>query len=229
MDLFKRLEAEQTRLAQGIDLVNQVDVEDLRLVAGVDTAYWTSEDGVERGACCVVVVDYRTHEVIQTVTTVGQPTVPYLPGLLAFRELPLLEEAIAQLNMPPDLFLFDGNGILHPRRMGIATQASFLVDRPTVGVAKTYYRVGDADYKSPADEFGAISKIAADEEVLGAAVRTRKGVKPVFVSVGNWIDLNTAVTVTLSLVEKASRLPVPLREADLATHRARRHAQNDSR
>jgi deoxyribonuclease V len=109
--------------------------------------------------------------------------------------------------------------------MGIATQASFPLDRPTLGVAKTYYRVDGADYTPPADRPGASTLITSRGEVLGAAVRTRQGVKPVFVSTGNHIDLDTAITVTCHLVDQASRLPVPLRQADLATHRARRQAQ----
>lgn len=225
MDLFERLADEQEGLARGVSLVNRVDVGALGLVAGVDTAYWTDAEGVERAVCCVVVVDWATRRIVEQVQAHGCPTVPYRPGFLGFRELPLVESAVARLGVVPDLYLFDGNGYLHPRRMGIATQASFALGRPTLGVAKTYYRVGGADYQVPDDKVGAWTPIVADGRVLGAAVRTRRGVKPVFVSCGNWIDLDTAVAVTLGLVEKGSRLPVPVRQADLATHHARRQAQ----
>ncbi len=268
MELFERLAEEQDRLARGVSLLNQVDVAALRLVAGVDTAYWTGSDGVEQAVCCVVVVDCATREVVGSAQAQGSPTVPYRPGFLGFRELPLVEAAVSRLDAAPDLFMFDGNGYLHPRRMGIATQASFALGRPTLGVAKTYHRVGGVDYQVPDDRVGAWTAIVADgsgasgssdgrsrtraggpaegrtdddpdvparsaaawpggeaPEVLGAAVRTRQGVKPVFVSCGNWIDLDTAVAVALSLVEPSSRLPVPVRQADLATHRARRQAR----
>lgn len=224
-DLFAALAAEQDRLAQQVSLVNQVDVGALGLVAGVDTAYWTDSDGTEHGACSVVVVDYTSHEVVRTVRAVGPVTVPYRAGFLAFRELPLVEAAVARLDVPVDLFMFDGNGYLHPRRMGIATHASFALGRPTVGVAKTFHRVGESGYTAPPDEPGASTLITVDGEVLGAAVRTRRGVRPVFVSCGNWVDLDTAITVTTRLVEPTSRLPVPLRAADLDTHLARLQAQ----
>jgi deoxyribonuclease V len=92
-------------------------------------------------------------------------------------------------------------------------------------VAKTYHRVGGVDYQAPDGHVGAWTPIVVDGQALGAVVRTRRGVKPVFVSSGNWIDLDTAVAVALSLVEPTSRLPVPVRQADLATHQARRQAQ----
>ncbi|MDR3069123.1 MAG: endonuclease V [Cellulomonas sp.] len=225
MERFERLAREQERLARGVSLVNRVDVGALGLVAGVDTAYWTGADGVEQAVCCVVVVDWATHQVVERVQAHGCPTVPYRPGFLAFRELPLVEAAAARLGVVPDLFMFDGNGYLHPRRMGIATQASFVLGCPTLGVAKTYYRVGGVGYQVPEDRVGAWTSIVVDGQVLGAVVRTRQGVKPVFVSCGNWIDLDTAVSVTLGLVEPASRLPVPVRQADLATHQARRQLQ----
>ena len=222
MGLFEDLAVRQEELAEGISEVNKVDVGALGLVAGVDTAYWTGSDGVEWGVCCVVVVDFVTHEVVQSVSAQGRPQVPYRAGFLAFRELPLVEAAVERLTVAPEVFLFDGNGQLHERRMGIATQASFVLNRPTVGVAKTYYRVADTGYTMPADEVGASTSVVVDGQTLGAAVRTRKGVRPVFVSCGNWIDLDTAVAITTSLVEPTSRLPVPLRAADLATHQARR-------
>ncbi|MCL2090977.1 MAG: endonuclease V [Micrococcales bacterium] len=227
MELFERLADEQTRLAHGISLVNRVDTDALGLVAGVDTAYWTDSEGVEQAVCCVVVVDGATRQVVRSVRAQGRPTVPYRPGFLGFRELPLVEAAVARLDVAPDLFMFDGNGYLHPRRMGIATQASFALGRPTLGVAKTYHRVDGTDYQVPDDRVGAWTPIVAagPPEVLGAVLRTRQGVKPVFVSCGNWIDLDTAVTVTLGLVEPSSRLPVPVRQADLATHQARSQAR----
>jgi len=221
MSVFEQMEAEQNQLAGQVELVNRVDVTTLGLVAGVDTAYWSDSDGVEHGVCSIVVVDYASHQVVRTVHASGVVTVPYRAGFLAFRELPLLEAAVAQLDVDVDLFMFDGNGQLHPRRMGIATHASFALGCPTIGVAKTYYRVGDDDFVAPADEPGAWTPVTIDGQVLGAAVRTRRGVKPVFVSCGNWIDLPTAITVTTALVEPTSRLPVPLRAADLDT-RSRR-------
>jgi len=217
----RELEQEQRRWMDQIDLVNRVSVGEVGLVAGVDTAYWTDSSGQEYGACCIVVVDYRSHALVETVGKVGGVDVPYIPGYLAFRELPLVLDAARDLTRRPDLFMFDGNGYLHPRHMGIATHASFHLGVPPLGVAKTYYSVDGLAYAPPAGHAGSSTLITDGVTVYGAALRTHENTKPVFVSCGNWIDLDTALAVTMSLVTPRSRVPIPLREADLATHRLR--------
>jgi len=217
------LEKEQRRWMDQIELVNRFT--DVNTVAGVDVAYWNDEEGQEWGACCIVIVDCHGQTVAGTAHKVGTVGVPYIPGYLAFRELPLILETAADLAQQPDVFMFDGNGYLHPRHMGIATYASFSLGRPTVGVAKTFSRLKGLTYQMPEDRVGAYTLISGDDAVYGAAVRTRAGVKPVFVSCGNWIDLETAIKLTMGLVTMKSRIPLPLREADLATRRLRRAEQ----
>ena len=143
---------------------------------------------------------------------------PYIPGCLAFRELPLVLAAAANLNQKPDIFLFDGNGILHPRRMGLASHASFYLAAPTFGIAKHYFRVEGAHFTIPADETGSWSDIVKDGQILGRAVRTHQGVKPVYVSVGNYIDIETVTKLSLMLTDTDSHIPIPTRYADLETH-----------
>ena len=121
--------------------------------------------------------------------------------------------------------MFDGNGYLHSRHTGIATHASFYLEKPTIGVAKTYLKIKNVDYNMPENKIGVYTDIVIDGEVYGRTLRTRKDVKPIFVSCGNWIDLDTATKITMHFVEKDSRLPITIRYADLATHEARRKYQ----
>lgn len=211
----------QNSLREKINLTDCFEKDNIKNVAGVDLAYWT-KDGHEYAVCCIVVIDYKTHEVIEKQQYSGKIKVPYIAGFLTFRELPLILETVKKLNIEPDLFMFDGNGFLHPRHMGIATHASFYLKKATIGVAKSYYRVREGlDYTEPDMTAGSFMDIVCDSEVYGRVLRTHTGVKPVFVSVGNFISLNTATEITMNLVGKDSHIPVPTRLADLETHTAR--------
>lgn len=211
----------QNELKENIILKNTFDTSSIRLVAGVDLAYW--EDGNKQyGTCCIVIIDYNSKEVVEKVNSVGEIKVPYVPGFLAFRELPLVIEASKKLVVEPDVFIFDGNGYLHFNHMGIATHASFFLNKPTIGVAKSYLRVNEEDYNMPENEEGSYTDIIIDGEVYGRTLRTRKNVKPIFVSCGNNVDLETSTEIVLKLINNESRLPIPTRLADLETHISRR-------
>ncbi|WP_245629801.1 endonuclease V [Domibacillus robiginosus] len=215
----------QNTLKAKIHLENTFQLDEIRLVAGVDLAYW-SDQKANYGVCCIQVLDYTSKKVIEQAEYAGEVEVPYISGYLAFRELPFILKAAEKLKTSPDLYMFDGNGYLHSRHMGIATQASFDLGKPTIGIAKTYLKIGNnTDFTMPENKAGAYTDIVIDGEVYGRALRTRTDVKPVFVSGGNWIDLHTAVKITMHFVEKESRLPVTTRYADLATHEARRRYQ----
>lgn len=211
---------EQEKWMSEISLKNNFQLEDIRLVAGVDIAYWTEGEN-DFGVCSVVVIDYITKQIIEKVEYCGKIVVPYISGYLAFRELPLVMEAVKKLQSKPDLYMFDGNGYLHFRKMGIATHASFYLNKPTIGVAKSYLRIKETDFQMPTNEVGNFTYIKVNGEIYGAALRTRKDVKPIFVSCGNWIDLETSIKITLHFIEKNSRLPITTRYADLATHESR--------
>ena len=211
----------QNSLKDQLDLTDRFAPDELRTIAGVDLAYWKNGDE-EYAVCCIIVIDLCTHEVIAKSRSCGKITVPYMPGFLAFRELPLVEAAAAKLAVKPDLYMFDGNGCLHPRHMGIASHASFLLNAPTIGVAKTYFRVRpDTDCPEPEQTAGSWCDIIVDGITYGRVLRTHDGVKPVFVSAGNHICLDTAVRLTMQLVNHESRIPIPTRLADLETHIAR--------
>lgn len=211
----------QNSFRKKINLTDSFKIDDIKTVAGVDLAYWT-KDGQEYAVCCIVVVDFVTHEVLEKQQYSGKIEVPYIAGFLAFRELPLILETVKKFAIKPDLFMFDGNGFLHPRHMGIATHASFYLNKATIGVAKSYYRVREGlDYSEPDTPAGSFTDIVCDGEVYGRVLRTHDGVRPVFVSAGNFISLDTATEITMKLVGKDSHIPVPTRLADLETHTAR--------
>lgn len=217
----------QNSLREKINLTDTVNISDIKTIAGIDLAYWENA-GQEYAVCCIVIIDYKTHTVLEKKQSHGKIDVPYIAGFLAFRELPLILETVKKLDIQPDLFMFDGNGTLHPRNMGIATHASFYLNKATIGVAKSYYRVRDGlDYSEPDTPAGSFSDIVCDGEIYGRVLRTHTGVKPVFVSAGNFISLDTATRITMELTGKESHIPVPTRLADLETHTARQALKYD--
>jgi deoxyribonuclease V len=135
---------------------------------------------------------------------------PYIPGLLSFRETPTVVAALQRLPAPPDLLMVDGQGRAHPRRFGIACHIGLVLDLPTLGCAKSVL-VGK--YDEPAQQAGAWTPLVHHDEVIGAALRTRVGVKPVFVSVGHRVSLETAIRLVLACT-RGVRLPEPTRLAD---------------
>ncbi|MEU7528341.1 endonuclease V [Saccharothrix sp. NPDC042600] len=176
----------------------------VRHVAGLDVAY--ADDDRVVGA--VVVLDAATLETVDAAVVAGVADFPYVPGLFAFRELPTLLAALDRLTVRPDLLVCDGQGLAHPRRFGLACHIGVLTDLPSVGVAKTPMGA----FEVPAAERGAWTDLVDDGEVVGRALRTRTGVKPVFVSVGHRIDLDRACAEVLRLCEV--RLPETTRRAD---------------
>lgn len=215
---------EQKELLLKLDLKNQVDIGNLHLIAGVDLAYW-KENEKEYAVCCIVVLNYQTQEVVEEKYSYAQITVPYIPGCLAFREIPLFMETVKTLENEPDLYVFDGNGYLHPRHMGLATHAGILLNKPSIGVAKSYFKVANVDYTEPENESFAYKDIIIHGDVFGRVLRTKKNVRPIFLSVGNKIDLETSMEVVKNMVNNESHVPLPTRLADLMTHEKRKEYQ----
>lgn len=197
-----------------------INIADIETIAGVDLAYWAQE-GAEFAVCCIAVMDARTHSILARVHHMGAAAFPYIPGYLAFRELPLVLAAAGKLRAKPDVYMFDGNGILHPRKMGLAAQASIFLGIPALGVAKSYYRVSGADYQMPGENPGDSTDIVVSGEVRARALRTHRGVHPVFVSTGSYLTLDGATRIAMEAVGKESRIPIPTREADKDTRKWR--------
>ncbi|MET8545221.1 endonuclease V [Kitasatospora sp. NPDC004799] len=190
------------------------------LIAGVDVAYDDDRDLV---AAAAVLLDRDTLEVVEQATAVGRIAFPYVPGLLAFRELPAVLDALAALTRTPDTVVCDGYGLAHPRRLGLASHLGVLTGLRTVGVAKTPFTFDHREPDAPRGSWSPLTDPATGEEV-GRAVRTRAGVKPVFVSVGHRTGLDTAVRTTLDLA-RHYRLPETTRHADSLCRRALADAQ----
>jgi deoxyribonuclease V len=184
------------------------------IVCGVDLAYYEHQ-----AVAVLVVMEHKSKQIIEIVHHLDTVPVAYIPGFLAFRELPLILQAWKKLTVKPDVVFFDGNGMLHPRRMGIATHASFFLQKPTIGIAKTYF-LGTHDELG--DQQGEYQPIYDEGERIGAVVRTQTGVKPVYVSVGNQMTLADAIRLSLEQVGTESRIPEIVRQADIWSRKIRR-------
>jgi deoxyribonuclease V len=183
-------------------------------VAGADISY---DRGSDRFFAAVVVLGWPGLEIVETATARGKSPFPYIPGLLSFREGPLLVRAFRRLEQPPDLVLFDGHGLAHPRRFGIACHLGLLLDLPSIGCAKSRL-VGE--HGAPGRQVGDQAPLVHERRRIGAVVRTRAGVKPVFVSAGHRIGLPAAVRWVLA-TGGGYRLPEPTRQAHLLANRLR--------
>lgn len=207
--------AVQRRLAAAV--VTEDRLGEVRRVAGVDVGF-PRRDDVEVARAAAVLLSYPDLTLREQAVVEEPVRYPYIPGLLSFREAPAELAALARLAEPPDLVMVDGHGRAHPRRFGIACHLGLLLDLPTLGCAKSPL-VGE--YAEPGPEVGAWTPLIDQGEVVGAALRTRPGVRPVFVSVGHRLSLETAVAWVLACC-RGTRLPEPTRLADqLASGRAR--------
>ena len=211
----------QYELQKQIEFHNSIDIRLIKNVAGVDLAYWNKK-GNEYAVCCIIVLNYETQEVVEKKYAVEKVTVPYIPGCLAFRELPVFLKVYKTLDTDVDIFFFDGNGYLHPRHMGVATHAGIIINKPTIGIAKSYLKINNTEFCMPAMKALSYTDIKIDNEIYGRVLRTQSGVKPVFLSIGNKIDLDTAMEITNTLVTKDSHIPLPTRLADIMTHEIRK-------
>lgn len=187
------------------------------LVTGVDVAYDDARDVV---AAAAVTLDAATLAVVAEATAVGRISFPYVPGLLAFREIPTVLAALDALPCPPGLVVCDGYGRAHPRRFGLASHLGVLTGLATIGVAKNPFTFAYADPDAPR---GSTSPLLDGAEEVGRALRTRAAVKPVFVSVGHRVGLDNACAHTLALAP-AFRLPETTRRADALCRAALRAA-----
>ncbi|MCX4987288.1 MULTISPECIES: endonuclease V [unclassified Streptomyces] len=186
-------------------------------VTGVDVAYDDERDVVVAAA---VVLDAASLDVVAEATAVGRVSFPYVPGLLAFREIPTVLAALDALPCPPGLVVCDGYGLAHPRRFGLASHLGVLTGLPTIGVAKNPFTF---TYEEPGVRRGSVSPLLAGTDEVGRALRTQDGIKPVFVSVGHRVDLDNACAHTLALAPKY-RLPESTRHADSLCRRALQEA-----
>lgn len=211
---YRQLHPWQVSIAEAIEIQNRLRAQVLaegepaavRLVAGVDIGL---REGVVRAAA--VVLDYPRLSVVESSVAERELEFPYVPGLLSFREAPAILEAMAGLRWEPDIIFVDGQGVAHPRRFGIASHLGLLLDRPTVGCAKSILTGRHGPVGAAA---GDRAPLLDGQDLVGYALRTRAGAKPIYVSVGHRIGLEAAVAWTLCCCH-GYRLPEPTRRAHL--------------
>ncbi len=193
-------------------VVRRNDFGELHTVAGADTSI---RNGHVFAAICVF--SFPELEPLESASAVRAVEFPYVPGLLGFREVPALVEAFERLRVRPDFLLVDGHGLAHPRRFGVACHLGVELDLPSIGCGKSLL-VGE--HRQPAGRRGSRTRLVHRGEVVGTVLRTRAGVKPIYVSLGHRFDLPTAVGLALACT-KGFRLPEPIRAADRAAGEVR--------
>jgi len=214
----------QADLAARVDLTDAISLDAITLVAGIDNTY-VKEDGTTTAGAVVVVLTFPEMEVVETAFAWQPITFPYVPGLLSFREAPAVLAAYTDLTVEPDIVLCDGQGYAHPRRFGLASHLGVLLDLPTIGCAKSRL-IGE--YEEPERVFGASTPLIDRGELVGAAVRTRPRHKPLIVSPGHKISVETAVQITLACCRDGAFPPEPTRLAhELVTQERRARIEAD--
>lgn len=201
----------QRRLAPLVRMQG-IALDQIHTVAGIDASY------TDRARAAVVVLSFPQLEVLDQAIAARETPFPYVPGLLSFREIPAVLEALEKLRVRPDVLMCDGQGFAHPRRLGLASHLGVYLNMPSVGCAKSRL-VGR--YEEPGPERGDQSPVFDHGELVAMAVRTKPHTKPLFVSVGHDIALETAVSLVLACA-RGYRLPEPTRDADKLAGEARR-------
>jgi deoxyribonuclease V len=189
--------------------------DDPALIAGVDVAFEKERDLLY---AAIVVLDAVTMEPVEVASAAQQPVFPYVPGLLTFREGPVVLEAWESLEHEPDLLMFDGQGIAHPRGLGLASHLGVLLDKPSIGCAKSRL-IGE--FKEPKQKRGSMRTLSIDRRKVGVVLRTKNNTKPLFVSPGHRITIETAARRVLDAT-RGYRLPEPTRLAHIEAGRAKR-------
>ncbi|HDH27928.1 MAG TPA: endonuclease V [Euryarchaeota archaeon] len=193
------------------DLVLEDDFSQIRMVGGADVSY---AGGLAYSA--VVVLDYGDMQLIGEETSKSKITFPYVPSFLSFREAPPITKSVSRLKRKPNVLLVDGHGIAHPRGIGLASHVGVLLDIPTIGVAKNIL-VGD--HTAP-EVVGEVSEIIYNKRQVGFAVKTRKGSKPIFISPGHKVSLESSFLIVKNCL-RGHRLPEPLRLAHTLSNQAK--------
>ncbi len=202
-------QAKQIQLELASQVSRQGNNTKPRFIAGVDIS---SGHALKTARAAVVVINYPELRVCDIKTAEDELGFPYVPGLLSFRETPLILAAWRKLSIYPDLLIVDGHGIAHPRRFGIASHLGLLLDLPTIGCAKSRLCGSEMPVDS---EAGSYSELTDNSEIIGAVLRSKTGTKPIYVSIGHKIDLVTAIEWVIGCC-RGYRLPEPARLAHIA-------------
>lgn len=197
------------------DIIKTGEYTDIKYVAGCDVSFMR---GSKLGYAVITVLTYPDLELAEVSNFVGEPSMPYIPGLLSFREAPLLIEAFKKLQTKPDIVVYDGQGYAHPRRIGLATHMGIIMDLPSIGCAKS---VLIGDYEPKEAEKGNYSPLTHNKELIAYALYTKKNCKPLFISIGHKVTLDFAKDFILSCV-KSYKMPEPTRQAHIHSNKLRK-------
>lgn len=202
-------ETEAIKLQQELSkkVTKEDELPEIHYVAGVDVAYSEQSDLL---VAAIVILEANSLNIVESVVVEDSVQFPYISGLFSFRELPSIVKAFKQIKTFPQLVVCDGQGIAHPRRFGLASHLGVIFDIPTIGCGKTKLL---GDFQEPSQERGACSLLVDREEIIGSVLRTQENIKPLFVSVGHRISLETACNWILKLSPRY-RLPETTRQAD---------------
>lgn len=203
----------QRNLSRKIIKEDAFDVSRVRYLAGVDVAYVD-----EMGIGAVAVCEFPSLSQVEVKTAIIKIRFPYIPTLLSFRELPPAISAIKKLEISPDIFLVDGHGLAHPFRLGFASHLGVTLKKPTIGVAK---KILCGRIEKKPGKVGEAVSIIDNDEVIGAALFVKEGQKPIYVSIGHMISLETAIKIVKASV-RDYRIPEPIRAAHQAANKAKR-------
>ena len=185
-----------------------------KLIAGFDLSFPNKNKALAVG----VVLKYPELEMVEMKWVIKEVDIPYIPGLLSFREGPAIEEVYSLLNKEPDLLFFDGQGIAHPRGLGLAAHMALNLKKPSIGIAKSHLY---GAYKMPGLMRGGFEYLYDEDKRIGIVLRTKNNVKPLFVSPGGFVDLEDCIEYTLNTC-RGYRLPEPTRIADLYTKKLKK-------
>ncbi|MVN22896.1 deoxyribonuclease V [Mucilaginibacter arboris] len=230
MPLISPEEYENLTPVQAIELQQQLRKEiriepllkPIQTIAGADISFNKYEETVYAG---IIVLSFPPLQEVAKATVISKTSFPYIPGLLSFREIPSLLKAWGQLEVKPDLMVLDGQGIAHPRRMGIATHFGLVTDTPAMGCAKSLLT---GKFEALPETAGSASLIYDQEEVIGAALRTKNKVNPVFISPGHRITLEQSLAIIKQCIS-GYRIPDPTRKAHLLVNLVRTQNMGDKR
>ncbi|WP_297887620.1 endonuclease V [Sulfurihydrogenibium sp.] len=208
MDLEKLIDY-QIHLSKKLNLKDKINVENIKTVAGIDTTFLNPYKEPTTAISCIVVMDIIDFSVKEVVYGQKEVDFPYIPTFLAFREIPSIMDAYEKLKINPDVFILDGQGILHPRKMGIASHFGVITDTISIGCGKSPLY---GKYNPPENKPMTFSPVFADGEVRGYALRVKKNTNPIFISPGNNISIESSLYVIIKTL-KGYKLPEPVRLA----------------
>lgn len=200
---IRDLKKEQLKLAKKVTVKD--DFDEINYIGGCDQAFTDN-----KVISAVVVLDYKTLKIVEKKYAVADAPIQYIPGFLSYRESPAVVEAVSKLDQKPDILMVDGNGILHPRKIGMASHLGILLDMPTIGVAKKLLLGEEKD-----------GKIMVEGEARGAILKTKEHAKPIYISPGHRTSLKTAEEVVKRCMVEKHKMPEPLHEAHKYSNKVR--------